>query len=216
MPSKSKSKSKPPARPAPPPRIVSGSDGQVQIQTARLLLRGAQIQHANELHQAFGDPEVMKYWSTAHHASLKQTEEWLETMTKSPENGKTDFIISYEGTAIGKVGIWTPSHTNDLAEPPGGEIGFLLAREHHRKGFMTEALTAVLPYFVNQLGYERITADVDPKNDASIDLLMKLGFRVIGRREKTFEINGEWMDSLDLELKVPSKVVETPASGVLK
>lgn len=99
---------------------------------------------------------------------------------------------------------------------PGGEIGFLLAKEHHRKGFMTEALGAVLPYFVNQLGLERITADVDPRNDASIELLMKFGFRIIGRRDKTFQIGDEWMDSLDLELMVPLRVVETPASGVLK
>lgn len=81
---------------------------------------------------------------------------------------------------------------------------------------MTEALSAVLPYFVNTLGYERITADVDPRNDASIELLMKFGFRVAGRRDKTFQINEEWMDSLDLELWVPSRVVETAASGVLR
>lgn len=211
-----KSKGKLPIRPPPPTRIVSGSDGQVHIQTPRLLLRGAQVQHANELHKVFANPEVMKYWSTAHHSTLKQTEDWLEKMTKSPQNGTTDFIISHNAVAIGKIGIWAPSHTSELAEPPGGEIGFLLAKEHQRKGFMTEALSAVLPYFVNTLGYERITADVDPRNDASIELLMKFGFRVAGRRDKTFQINEEWMDSLDLELWVPSRVVETAASGVLR
>lgn len=81
---------------------------------------------------------------------------------------------------------------------------------------MTEALGALLPYFINQLGLERITADVDPGNDASIELLMKFGFRIIGRRENTFQIGNQWMNSLDLELWVPSRVVETPASGVLK
>lgn len=155
----------------------------------------------------------MRYWSTAHHSTLAQTQAWLAKMTASPQNGVTDFIISHNAIAIGKIGIWSP---NLATHVPGGEIGFLLAKEHHRKGFMTEALGALLPYFVNQLGLERITADVDPGNDASIELLMKFGFRIIGRRENTFQIGNQWMNSLDLELWVPSRVVETPASGVLK
>ncbi|KAE9972556.1 hypothetical protein EG328_004924 [Venturia inaequalis] len=207
------SKSKAPVRPPPPTRVVSGSDGQVHIQTANLLLRGAQKQHATDLHKAFSDPDVMQYWSSLPHTTLVQTEEWLSKMTSSPQNGTTDFIISYNANAIGKIGIWS---LNPSTHVPGGEIGFLLAKEHHRKGFMTEALRAILPYFVNQLGFEIITADVDPRNDASIDILMKFGFRILRRRDRTFQIGDEWMNSLDLELRVEPRIVETPASGVLK
>lgn len=200
-------------RPPPPVRVVSGSDGQVHIQTSRLLLRGAQAQHAKELHKVFSNPEVMEFWSTLPHTKLSETEDWLSKMILSPHNGTTDFIISYNADAIGKIGIWSP---NSEKEVPGGELGFLIAKEHQRKGFMTEALRAVLPFYVNDLGYERITADVDPRNDASIALLLQCGFRIIGRRDKTFQIGGKWVDSLDFELRIPPRIVETPESGVLR
>ncbi|TID25744.1 hypothetical protein E6O75_ATG03607 [Venturia nashicola] len=210
---KSKSKPKLPIRPPPPARVVSGPDCQVHILTGNLLLRGAQKQHAIDLHQALSDPDVMRYWSSLPHTKLAQTEEWLSKMTSSPLNGTTDFIISYNATAVGKIGIWSLSPDTHML---GGEIGFLLAKEHHRKGFMTEALRAILPYLINQLGFEIITADIDPRNDVTIELLMKFGFRIVGRRDKTFQIGDEWMNSLYLELRVPMRVVETSASGVLK
>ena len=59
----------------------------------------------------------------------------------------------------------------------------------------------LLPYFLHSAGFEKITADVDPRNEASLGILQKFGFREVARREKTFEIGGEWVDSIDLELE---------------
>lgn len=111
-------------------------------------------------------------------------------MSASKQNGTTDFIIVYNDTAIGKIGIWQDS-----------EIGFMIAREHWRRGIVSEALNALLPYYFEEVGYDLITADADPRNYASIKILEKHGFEVVGRREKTFEIEGLWVDSVDLELK---------------
>lgn len=36
--------------------------GNVEISTPRLLLRGAKAGDGDGLHEAFRDPEVMKYW----------------------------------------------------------------------------------------------------------------------------------------------------------
>ncbi|WGM31135.1 hypothetical protein KKHFBJBL_01375 [Brevundimonas sp. NIBR11] len=41
-----------------------------------------------------------------------------------------------------------------------------------------------------------LTADVDPANQASTRLLEKLGFVRTGFAEKTWNIGGEWKDSL--------------------
>lgn len=111
-------------------------------------------------------------------------------MTASKQNGTTDFMIIHGNAAIGKIGIWQDS-----------EIGFMIAREFWRKGIVSEALNALLPYYFEELGYEKITADADPRNDASIKILEKHGFTIVGRREKTFEIAGVWVDSVDLEMR---------------
>jgi ribosomal-protein-alanine N-acetyltransferase len=165
---------------------------QRQIQTPRLLLRAAQPDDAPGLFKAFSDPEVMKYWSTLPHGAVSETSTWLSKMITSPQNGTTDFIIHHiaTNTAIGKIGIWQDS-----------EIGFMIAREFWRKGIVSEALKAVLPYYFEDMGYENITADIDPRNEASESILKKHGFAVVGRREQTWEIGGVWVDSSDLELK---------------
>jgi ribosomal-protein-alanine N-acetyltransferase len=113
-------------------------------------------------------------------------------MIASNQNGRTDFIITLASTsaAIGKIGIWQDS-----------EIGFMVARKYWRQGIVSEALLSLLPYFFEKMGYERITADADPRNDASIKILEKHNFKIVGTREKTFEINGVWVDSVDLELR---------------
>ncbi|KAF2428278.1 GCN5-related N-acetyltransferase [Tothia fuscella] len=165
---------------------------QKTIQTSRLLLRGTRPGEEIGLFIAFSDAEVMRYWSTLPHKSISDTETWISKMIASPQNGITDFIIVDQSSnnAIGKIGIWS-----------GNEIGFTIAREYWRKGIVSEALNALLPYYFDELGYESITADADPRNEASIAILKKFGFVVTGTREKTFEIGGVWVDSVDLEFK---------------
>jgi RimJ/RimL family protein N-acetyltransferase len=123
---------------------------------------------------------------------------------------------------IGKIGIWrvdASSSSSSSFSPSGGgggagEIGFMLHRAHWRRGLMREAMQALLPYFFRPiddggLGLEAVTADVDPRNSASLGLLGELGFEVTGREERTIWIDGgpdgdsdggEWVDSVYLRL----------------
>ena len=112
-------------------------------------------------------------------------------MINSPNNGLTDFVICLKpnDTPIGKIGVWS-----------GDEIGFMLDRSHWRKGLAKEALGAIIPYLFDERKFESISADVDPKNDASTGLLKRFGFEVESFEEKTFEIGGVWVDSLYLRL----------------
>jgi RimJ/RimL family protein N-acetyltransferase len=82
----------------------------------------------------------------------------------------------------------------------GNEIGFMVAQAHWRKGLVSEALAAVLPLFFEEPGIQKIVADVDPRNEASIGVLKKFGFVEAGRRERTLEVGGVWVDSLDMAL----------------
>lgn len=116
-------------------------------------------------------------------------------------NGILDFTIVLSNPnsprtrpkVIGKAGIWDPSNC---------EIGFLLHRSFWGQGFMTEALKALLPHLWAQ-GVERIVADVDPRNESSIRLLMGFGFVETGRAERTFETGLGWCDSVYFALERP-------------
>ena len=70
---------------------------------------------------------------------------------------------------------------------------------------MSETLEALLGRDDGMLwkrGVERVVADVDPRNEASVGILTRrFGFRETGRAERTFETHLGWCDSVYLELK---------------
>ena len=50
---------------------------------------------------------------------------------------------------------------------------------------------------------ERVTADVDPRNTASLALLHRLGFAETHRAARTWLVGEEWCDSVYLALPRP-------------
>ena len=162
-----------------------------QITTPRLLLRAATAEDATDLYECFSDPETMRYWSSLPHASISETETWVNIKLITPSSGKTDFVIVHQPTkkVIGKIGIWQ-----------GTEIGFIIGRKYWKQGIASECLDQLIPYFFKN-GYKIITADVDPRNESSLALLKKFGFTETGREEKTFNVGGEWSDSVYLALE---------------
>ena len=135
----------------------------------------------------------MLKWSRSEppHASLDRTKQWVSSMTESRQNGRTDFVIQLkEGNrAIGKIGVWQDQ-----------EIGFLLGREHWGKGLAFEALQTMLLHLFGTIGFEYLTADIDPRNKASEKLLKKVGFLDDGYQERSMQIGDEWVDSQYLKL----------------
>jgi RimJ/RimL family protein N-acetyltransferase len=168
-----------------------------EIKTRRLLLRPMRITDREDLFAVFGDPRVMRYWSTLPHTDAGQTEALIrETISADPAT-TAEFAIEYQGRAIGKAGFWRMP-----------EIGFLLHPDFWQHGFGTEALQALIAYGFGQRRLDKITADVDPDNAASLGLLRKLGFEETGRAEKTLQIGDAWFDSVYLERR-SSQVVPT-------
>jgi [ribosomal protein S5]-alanine N-acetyltransferase len=112
-------------------------------------------------------------------------------MINAPNNGLTDFVICLkpEDKPIGKIGVWS-----------GDEIGFLLDHSQWRKGLAKEALCGIISYLFTERKFEAITADVDPRNEASLGILKKVGFHVERIQENTLEVGGVWVDSAYLRL----------------
>lgn len=73
-------------------------------------------------------------------------------------------------------------------------LGYWLGEMHTRKGFMTEALTAAIPFAFTELKLHRIEAACLPKNDTSRRLLERLGFQEEGQARGYLKIDGRWQD----------------------
>jgi RimJ/RimL family protein N-acetyltransferase len=98
--------------------------------------------------------------------------------------------VILDGRLIGKAGLWD-----------GQEIGFILARDVWGRGLAREAVGAVIAR-ARARDVRRITADVDPRNTASLALLAKLGFVKTGEAKATMKVGDLWVDSVFLELRL--------------
>ncbi len=159
------------------------------LRTKRLLLRRARMADLEDLHKVFSDPRAMRYWDSPPYETVDQTSQLLTQMVHAPDTESDDFVVEYTGRAIGKAGCWRM-----------GEIGFILHPDFWGRGLAHEALKAAIPHIFETLAIDRLEADVDPRNAASLKLLSKLGFHETGRAKRTILVGDEWCDSVYLEL----------------
>ena len=66
------------------------------------------------------------------------------------------------------------------------------------------ALLDALVAHADSAGIWTIQTSVFPENQASVALHERVGFRVVGRRERIAELDGVWRDTLFLERRSPS------------
>lgn len=161
------------------------------LTTDRLTLRPFHIGDIEPLHVFFSDPDATRYWSDTH-TSLEQTRAFVEATIAADPSNSCDFVIEWDGVAVGKAGMW---------QQP--EIGFFVLPAYQRKGIAREALTAIIPHLFSTYGVPELTADVDPANQASINLLQSLGFHETHRAKRTMQIRGEWCDSVYFAIQPP-------------
>jgi ribosomal-protein-alanine N-acetyltransferase len=159
-----------------------------EIRTERLLLRRARADDVTGLHAAFSDPLAMRYWSSVPHPDLETTRKWLDDMLAMDPAEGDDFIVELDGQCIGKAGAWRLP-----------EVGYILAREHWGKGYAREAMGAFVAYALTHRT-DHLVADVDPRNERSLRMLLTLGFRETHRTSRTWEVGGEWCDSVYLRI----------------
>jgi RimJ/RimL family protein N-acetyltransferase len=165
----------------------------MQIRTARLILRRAVPADLDAFHPILSSPDAMRYWATLPHTSIEVTEQWFADQFFSGLASRDEWVIEYEGRVVGNIGIWKMP-----------EFGFILHPDVWGLGIGTEAARAFLDYAFATHPVDAIKADVDPRNNASLNLLQKLGFAVTGTAENTFLLGDEWCHSVYLALPRPS------------
>ena len=161
----------------------------VEIRTERLLLRPATIADVEAFHGIMKDARAMAYWSTPPHTDIAESRRFVASMIGIHPTKGEDFVIELDGRVIGKAGLYRFP-----------EVGFILHPDTWGKGYAKEALQAVLDraFTIHQL--PSVEADVDPRNEESLRLLARLGFHETSRASRTWNVGGQWCDSVYLQL----------------
>jgi [ribosomal protein S5]-alanine N-acetyltransferase len=77
-----------------------------------------------------------------------------------------------------------------------GSLGYWMGVAYARRGYMSAAVSAFVPFAFSTLKLRRIEAACIPENTASVRLLEKTGFVREGYAREYLCINGSWQDHL--------------------
>jgi ribosomal-protein-alanine N-acetyltransferase len=162
------------------------------LQTERLILRQLTMEDIDFIFQHFRDPRVTQYlMDEPPLEDYAQAKEIIEFYLE-PE-GKTynrwGIVQKADNLLIGTCGYhkWSTAYCR-------AEIGYDLSPACWGQGYMTEALRAVIGNGFERMGLNRVDALVYTKNDASIHLLKKLGFKQEGLLRDYFCLDGNFYD----------------------
>lgn len=166
----------------------------INIETERLILKGLTPQDMTFIFDHYSKEEVMK---TLGHSN----EDEFEKEAHKQRNGYAAynrtfllFLLIDKSTEkiIGRCGLhnWNLDHKR-------AEIGYHLANDSFkRKGFMSEAVHAVISYGFNELKLHRIEALVGSTNIPSLKILEKHHFIREGLLREHYLVDGVYEDSV--------------------
>ncbi len=148
------------------------------LETERLILRGFQLEDANEFEGLIAPQEVTDgTLSFPHPVPEGWGIERINRMIERFESGEhIEFAICAResGALIGGIGLGiTARHRR-------GHLGYWLGVDFWRQGYATEAASAVLDYGFQHFELHRIEAGHYPRNPASGRVLEKIGMRFEG------------------------------------
>jgi ribosomal-protein-alanine N-acetyltransferase len=162
------------------------------LETDRLILRKMKPGDAEAVFAYASDPEVTRYviWET--HRSIEDSKAFLDlVLSKYESGGEPEWGIVYKGDHrfVGTCGIvsWEPYHAR-------AELGYALSRDYWGRGFMAEAVGAMISFGFGEMNLNRIEARCIAKNSASAQVMEKAGMAYEGTLSQRELIKGEHRD----------------------
>lgn len=147
-----------------------------QIETERLLLRGLQVEDAEDVFAYMRCSEVGLSGGWTPHRTKEDSLKYLEFCI--PNEDCWALVLKETGRVIGSIGLHDINRAAKSLDRK--ELGFVLSPEHWHKGLMQEAVRAILAYAFTELHTDIITVTHSVENHASLNTIAALGFSYEG------------------------------------
>lgn len=147
------------------------------LTTKRLNLVEIQQEHLIDIFSLFGDDKVTKFYNIK---TLQKPEDgqvyldWFQKRFKEQAGIRWGIQLKNKEGIIGTIGY------NNFSKKHRANLGYDLQSIYWNKGYMTEAIEAVVDFGFNDLNINRVEAEVMIGNIQSEKLLLKLGFQKEG------------------------------------
>lgn len=169
----------------------------VNIETKRLLLKCVDQGDREFIFEEFQNDFINKYlYDEEPMTDIEQADALIKFYNmKEPRNQNRWVLINKPEKKMGTCGF----HLWDR-EKNKVEIGFELMKQYNRKGYMTEAVDAIIEFARNKMNVNKIIAVVYFDNSNCKKLLEKFGFKIVDKEECIFRGGMYLHDVYELEL----------------
>ena len=154
--------------------------GTQTLETKRLILRRFTVRDADAMYTNWAaDPEVTRYLTWPAHAGVETSRAVLADWTAAyAQESYYQWAIVLKDRADEPVGsIGAVDVSDDIAAV---QIGYCLGRRWWHQGIMSEALGAVMDFFFDAVGCNRVACRHDPRNPHSGMVMQKCGMKYEG------------------------------------
>lgn len=165
---------------------------QITIHTARLTLKSITPLIINNMFREKTEAEIRAYFDI-DESGFKHLSDMHQHGMETNRLSLFYFLLYEKSTdkIVGECGFHTWNRTHRRCE-----LFYSLRDDiHKQKGYMTEAVAAVLEYGFNQLDLHRIAALVSRENIPSLRILQRFGFTKEGTMREDYVVNGVNEDS---------------------
>jgi len=114
--------------------------------------------------------------------------------SEAQEDSGYSFLIFRAGDQVLLGGVTLSNVRRGVAQ--SANLGYWIGARHARRGYMSAAVAALVPFAHGQLRLRRVEAACLPENAVSVRLLEKLGFKREGYARQYLCIAGKWQDHL--------------------
>lgn len=162
-------------------RDVSETTGKEMMpsEIQRLTFRHWNEDDLDRLHAICSNSQVMQFVGEGQIWSRERVREFIQFTQETLErHGYCQWAVIHKAHQI-PIGFCGFANSD-----AGPEVGWRLASEYWGQGLATEAAQAALKYAFERLEFQRVIANVQAENIASIRVMEKLGMRPVKRYER--------------------------------
>ena len=161
--------------------------GTKTIETDRLILRQFTMEDAEPMFRNWAsDDEVTRYLSWQTHRTVAETKAIISGWV---DCGIDQYIWAITLKSHGNEPIGSLCITKIDEKTRMAHVGYALGRAWWNRGIMSEALTAVIDYLFDEVGFNRIESRHDVENIGSGAVMRKCGMTYEGRSRQSHRNN---------------------------
>lgn len=162
------------------------------IESARLAVRLVAESDLTALLAINGDDAVTAFLPYPTWSSAADAEAWYRRMSDMQATGAALQFVIVERDAAAVIGTCLLFRFDEGSAR--AELGYVLGRAWWGKGYMREALAALIECAFGALSLRRLEAEVNPRNVSSSRVLRRLGFTREGLLRERWVAKGEARD----------------------